>query len=285
LRVAAGEALSFTQGTIEPRGHAIECRVNAENVAGGRFLPSPGRLTRFSRPGGFGVRIDAGYGEGDTVSQHYDNLIAKVLSWGRDREEARRRMLRVIREITIEGVATNIEAHLRILEHPDFIAGTHSTRWVEERLDFSDLKGSPAVAAPPGGDKTQSPVRRALEVEVAGRRYPVAVWLPADLAGGRPDAASGREGGRPGRSRRTGRRSPGAAAASGDASVVAPMQGTIVAVAVAVGDAVESGATICTLEAMKMENEVEADRAGTVTSLAVAPGQTVEAGDVLAVIE
>ena len=123
LRVAAGDPLTFTQDDLDPRGHAFECRINAEDPAGGRFMPSPGTLTRFSRPGGFGVRIDAGYGEGDAVSQHYDNLIAKVLSYGRDREEARRRMLRVLREMTIEGVTTNVAAHLRILEHPDFMAG------------------------------------------------------------------------------------------------------------------------------------------------------------------
>ncbi len=161
LRVASGEPLSFTQDTLSPRGHAIECRINAEDPAGGRFLPSPGTLTRFSRPGGFGVRIDAGYGEGDAISQHYDNLIAKFLTWGQDREEARRRMLRVLRETTIEGVTTNMAAHLRILEHPDFVAGTHSTRWVEDRLDFSDIPpGPPSGRAGVGARPTSAGRRR-----------------------------------------------------------------------------------------------------------------------------
>ena len=137
-------------------------------------MPSPGTLTRFSRPGGFGVRIDAGYGEGDAITQHYDNLVAKVLTWGVGREEARRRMLRVLREMTIEGVATNIAAHLRILEHPDFIDDRHSTRWVEEVLDFSDLTATHAVVAA----SAPAEVAHTIGVEVDGRRYDVRVWLP-----------------------------------------------------------------------------------------------------------
>ena len=282
LRVAAGEALSFSQDGIQPRGHAIECRVNAENVAGGRFLPAPGRLTRFSRPGGFGVRIDAGYGEGDTVSQHYDNLIAKVLSWGRDREEARRRMLRVLREMSIEGVVTNIDAHLRILEHPDFVAAAHSTRWVEERIDFSDLGGRP-TAAP--SSVAQAP--RVVDVEVGGRRYPVRVWLPdppttpAASAPAAPAPASSPAPRR--RGKRRGRATSEAALPS-TGQVAAPMQGTIIQVMVSAGDEVAAGDAVCMLEAMKMENQVEAERAGTVQEVRVRPGDTVEAGDVLVVL-
>ncbi len=180
LRVASGAPLSFTQESLDPRGHAIECRVNAEDIAGGRFMPSPGTLTRFSRPGGFGVRIDAGYSEGDAVTQHYDNLIAKVLTWGAGREEARCRMLRVLREMTIDGVATNIPAHLRILEHPDFIENRHSTRWVEEKVDFSDM---PAVSAGAAGRPASGETPRNVDVEVDGRRYEVRVWLPEQLGG------------------------------------------------------------------------------------------------------
>jgi acetyl-CoA/propionyl-CoA carboxylase, biotin carboxylase, biotin carboxyl carrier protein len=268
LRVASGAPLSFTQESLDPRGHAIECRVNAEDVAGGRFMPSPGTLTRFSRPGGFGVRIDAGYSEGDAVTQHYDNLIAKVLTWGAFREEARRRMLRVLREMTIEGVATNIDAHLRILEHPDFIEDRHSTRWVEEKLDFSDM-------APAGGGAGPSPegeTLRNVAVEVDGRRYDVRVWLPESAGTTAP-------------ARRPVGSATAAAGPAGGGRVTAPMQGTIIEVSVAVGDAVAVGQPLCVLEAMKMENAVDAERAGTVTEVHVSPGDNVSAGDVLFVLE
>ncbi|HEX3620737.1 MAG TPA: biotin carboxylase N-terminal domain-containing protein [Acidimicrobiales bacterium] len=276
LRVARGDALSFTQESLRPRGHAMECRVNAEDVAGGRFMPSPGTLTRLSRPGGFGVRIDAGYGDGDTVSQHYDNLIAKVLTWGSDREEARRRMLRVLREMAIEGVATNIPAHIRILEHPDFVENRHSTRWVAEALDFSDLTSTvPAGGATPDAGE----VPRNVTVEVDGRRYGVRVWLPEQPTGGPAAAPSTAP------PRRRHRAGAGAAAAVGPGRVTAPMQGTIIEVLVAVGDTVVAGQAVCVLEAMKMENQVDAERAGTVTEVRVAAGDNVGAGDVLAVVE
>ena len=277
LRVAAGEPLSIDQEGVRPRGHAIECRINAEDPAGGRFLPSPGTLTRFSRPGGFGVRIDAGYGEGDTISQHYDNLVAKVLTWGQTREEARRRMIRVLREMIIEGVTTNVAAHLRILGHPDFVDAVHSTRWVEERLDFGDLP--PAVPAPARPRPDAEPqVPRTVDVEVEGRRYQVRVWVPDGnvAAGGGPAATA------PERPRRP---STGATAGGGGGRVVAPMQGTIVEVVVAVGDRIEVGQAVCVLEAMKMENQVDSEQAGTVTEVRVAAGDNVSAGDVLVVVE
>jgi acetyl-CoA/propionyl-CoA carboxylase biotin carboxyl carrier protein len=270
LRVASGAELSFTQESLDPRGHAIECRVNAEDIAGGRFMPSPGTLTRFSRPGGFGVRIDAGYGEGDAVTQHYDNLVAKVLTWGAGREEARCRMLRVLREMVIEGVATNIAAHLRILEHPDFIENRHSTRWVEEKIDFSDMPATGAGAgAPAAGD-----VARNVAVEVGGRRYDVRVWLPegAGAVAGGPAPRAKRSAG-------------GSAAGPAGGRITAPMQGTIIEVMVAVGDTVTIGQALCVLEAMKMENEVDAERAGTVTEVHVAAGDNVSSGDVLFVLE
>jgi acetyl-CoA/propionyl-CoA carboxylase biotin carboxyl carrier protein len=272
LRVASGAPLSFTQDSLAPRGHAIECRLNAEDVAGGRFRPSPGTLTRFSRPGGFGVRIDAGYGEGDTISQHYDNLIAKVLTWGTDREEARRRMLRVLREMAVEGVVTNIPAHLRILEHPDFVENRHSTRWVEERLDFSDVpsSGRGATASPPA----ETP--RDIAVEVDGRRYDVRVWLPERAGAPGPAVAPPRPRGR------SGPAAPGPARAG---RVIAPMQGTIIEVLVEVGAPVQAGQALCVLEAMKMENQVDAERPGTIAEVRVSPGDTVGAGDVLFVIE
>jgi acetyl-CoA/propionyl-CoA carboxylase biotin carboxyl carrier protein len=276
LRVAAGEPLGVAQDDIVRRGHAIECRINAENPAGGRFLPSPGTITRFRRPDGFGTRVDAGYDEGDTVSQYYDNLIAKLVVWGEDREHARRRMLRALRETEIAGVATTIPAHLAILEHPDFAATAHSTKWVEEKLDLSDVTGPPKVEA----EEPSQPglVQRDVDVEVDGRRFNVRLWVP-DVA--TVAAPAGQLAPRP-------RRERGHAAATGGAAgadqVRVPMQGTILKVLVAVGDAVEVGQAVCVLEAMKMENQINAERSGTIAEVKVKVGDTVGAGDVVVVI-
>jgi len=275
LRVAAGEPLSFTQEDLRRSGHAIECRICAEDPAGGRFLPSPGTVTRFSRPGGYGVRVDTGVGVGDTVSQHYDNLMAKIVTWGRDREEARRRMVRALRETAVGGVTTNTAAHLVVLEHPDFVASAHSTRWLEERVRFEDLPGSELAPAPGTAlpASTEQAVGRDIEVEVDGRRFRVRVY-----DGGGASAAPVPAPPRP-------RRRSAIGVGPGAGRIVAPMQGTIVAVAVAPGDAVVPGDVICTLEAMKMENQVTTEAAGTVRDLRVGPGDTVSAGDLLAVVE
>src|SRR3954468_10580301 len=148
LRIASGEPIPFQQSEIAGmrRGHAMEARLNAENPAGGKFLPSPGKITRFRRADGYGTRTDAGYDEGDEVSQYYDNLVAKLIVWGEDREHARRRLIRALAETEIEGIATTIPAHFAILQHPDFIAGQHSTKWVEERLDLSQVEAPKATA-------------------------------------------------------------------------------------------------------------------------------------------
>jgi acetyl-CoA/propionyl-CoA carboxylase, biotin carboxylase, biotin carboxyl carrier protein len=277
LRIAAGEPLGFTQDDIDRRGHAIECRINAENPAGGRFLPSPGTLARFRRPDGFGVRVDAGYEDGDTVSQFYDNLVAKLVVWGEDRDQARRRMIRALEETEIEGVATTIPAHLAILKHPDFIAATHSTKWVEETLDLS---GSAAPAPAAAADEGDGRVQRDVDVEVDGRRFRVKVWVP-EQAG---VAASG--GGAVQAARARSRPAAGhGAGATGSGQVTVPMQGTIVKVLVGQGDTVELGQVVCVLEAMKMENNVNAEKAGTVKEVRVKPGDAVGAGDVVIVIE
>ena len=139
IRVASGEPLPMTQDEVraQQRGHGIEVRINAENPAGGAFLPSPGRITRLDTPDGFGVRFDSGYAEGDEVSQYYDNLVGKLIVWGRDRPTAIARTIRALEEMRVEGIATTIPADLAILRHPDFAAVEHSTKWVEERLDLS----------------------------------------------------------------------------------------------------------------------------------------------------
>jgi len=280
LRVASGEPIPWSQAEIAAlrRGHAFEVRINAEDPAGGKFMPSPGTITRFRRPDGFGTRVDAGYDEGDTVSQYYDNLIAKFVTWGADRDAARRRMIRALEETEIEGVKTTIPADLAILKHPDFIAAEHSTKWVEDRLDLSGLTTAPVV--PVGGDGAGK-VQRDVDVEVDGRRFRVRLWVPADdpapVAMGAPAAP------RAARPRRAAAASA-SAAGSGAGEVTVPMQGTIIKVLVAVGDDVEDGQTVAILEAMKMENAIAAERAGAVTEVRVSPGDTVGAGDVVVVI-
>ncbi len=276
IRVASGEPLSFTQDDIVRRGHAIEVRINAEDPAGGRFLPSPGPITRLRPPQGFGVRWDGGYEAGDEVSQFYDNLVGKLICWGADRETAINRTIRALEELELVGPATTVPADLAILRHPDFRAGEHSTKWVEERLDLTGLE----PPAPADGDEAREPkVRRDVDVEVNGRRFGVTVWVPESQA-----AAAAPAGGpavRP-RPRRSGGSS---AAAAGSGQVAVPMQGTIVKVLVNEGDTVEEGQTVCVLEAMKMENNITADKSGTVKEVKVTAGQSVGSGDVVVVIE
>ena len=277
LEVAAGERLGLTQDGIERRGHSIECRINAEDPAGGRFLPAPGTITRFRTADGPGVRTDTGYEDGDAVSQFYDNLIAKLVVWAPDRESARRRMVRALEETEISGVATTVPAHLAILRHPDFAEARHSTRWVEEVLDLSGVS-APAPQPPQAG--TEEPrVLEEVEAEVDGRLYRVRLWVPAVRAGGgaAPRAGGPRRAAPPA--------SASQAGAAGAGTVCAPMQGTIVKVLVSPGDTVEVGQSLCVLEAMKMENTITADKAGTVADVKISAGEAVGPGDLLVVIE
>jgi acetyl-CoA/propionyl-CoA carboxylase biotin carboxyl carrier protein len=291
LHVAAGEPLSFTQESVTSarRGHSIEVRVNAENPAGGRFLPSPGPIRRLQVPAGPGVRWDGGYESGDEVSQFYDNLVGKLVVWAHDRDKAIARMLRALSELDIEGIATTKPADVAILSHPDFAAATHSTKWVEETLDLSGIESSPSGDGGGGGaagDGHEPKVKRDVDVEVNGRRYSVAVWVPdvpvaAVAARGGAGGAGGAGAARP---RRAGGGSA-ATAVAGSGKVAVPMQGTITKVLVAVGDTVEAGQAVCVLEAMKMENNINADKSGTVSEVKVSPGQSVGTGDIVIVID
>ena len=277
IRVASGEKLPMTQKQVlaARRGHAIEIRINAENPAGGKFLPSPGPITKLVAPDGFGVRFDGGYESGDEISQYYDNLVGKLVVWGRDRDVAIARTLRALKEMVVKGIATTIPADIAILEHPDFAAVTHSTKWVEEVLDLSHIGTAPIA---PASTEDEAPlVQRNTTVEVNGRRFDVKIWVPestgvaapAVKAKKAPRSASGSGGG----------------AGSGSGQVAVPMQGTIVKVLVEVGQAVEAGQSVVVLEAMKMENQIEADKSGTIKAVNVKPGDTVGAGDVVVVIE
>ncbi|MCY3850973.1 MAG: acetyl-CoA carboxylase biotin carboxylase subunit [Acidimicrobiaceae bacterium] len=272
LRVAAGEKLSFSQADIEITGHAIEIRINAEDPAGGAFLPSPGTITALRTADGFGTRFDTGYLAGDEISQFYDNLIGKLIVWGKDRPTAIARALRALNETLIEGVATTATAAITVLEHPDFAAFDHSTKWLEEVVDLSAIGAMP-VAEVEGADEPK--VKRDVDVEVNGKRFSVSMWVPESA--GVPGATHAP------RARRSGRGASGAGSGSGDVTV--PMQGTIVKVLVGVDDTVDAGDAVVVLEAMKMENNVTAEKAGTVKEIRVAEGDSVGAGDIVAVIE
>jgi acetyl-CoA/propionyl-CoA carboxylase biotin carboxyl carrier protein len=261
-------------------------RINAEDPAGGRFVPSPGPITALRPAQGIGVRWDGGYESGDEVSQFYDNLVGKLIVWAGDRPAAIARTIRALEEMRIEGIATTIPADLAILGHPDFAEARHSTKWVEERLDLSEVRARPspdtvaATAAATAEGTAERKLRRDVDVEVNGRKFSVAVWLPeSQLAAAADPGTTARVGSR---RRRAASRS-GGGGGSGDVTV--PMQGTIVKVLVAVGEAVEVGQTVCVLEAMKMENNITAERAGTIKEIRVEPGQSVGSGDVIAVIE
>ena len=269
ISIARGEPLSFTQSDVKPRGHAIEVRVNAEDPADGAFLPSPGTITSLRLPDGYGTRFDAGYESGDEVSPHYDNLVGKLVCWGADRETARRRTLRALEEMSVEGIATTVPAARAILQHDDFANLTHSTKWVEETLDLSGIATTPLTPPDTAGD---SATPRTLDVEVDSKKFAVTVWLP--------DVAP------VGQATKTRRASAGAALGSGGSgSISVPMQGTVISVLVSVGDEVEAGQPLLVLEAMKMENNINADKAGTVTEIRVSEGDSVGSGDIVAIIE
>ena len=282
IRVASGDPLPLAQEEVRAlqRGHGIEIRINAEDPSGGAFLPSPGRITELDAPDGFGVRFDSGYAAGDEISQFYDNLVGKLIVWGRDRPTAIARTIRALQEMRVTGVATTIPADLAILRHPDFAAVTHSTKWVEERLDLAAVTPPAAPTAAVDDEDAEPLVRRRATVEVNGKRFDVSLWAPeaAAATAAAPSAAAKAR-----KPRRAGAAASGGAAGSGNVTV--PMQGTIVKVVVEVGQEVEIGQPIVVLEAMKMENQIAAEKAGTVKEIKVAPGDTVGGGDVVAIIE
>jgi acetyl-CoA/propionyl-CoA carboxylase, biotin carboxylase, biotin carboxyl carrier protein len=273
--VALGEPLSVRQEDVELRGHAIECRINAEDAAQG-FLPAPALVTGYREPAGPGVRVDSGVAGGYEVSAAYDPMVAKLIVHGVDREHARRRMLRALEEFSIQGPTTLIPFHQALLSHPCFVAGETCHGVVESEelaATVAELADAAPVAAPSDGAGPRvRTAERVRSVEVDGRRFEVRLSEPEPewrtLA-----------------IRRSERVRKGGSGAAGRDAVVSPMQGTVLAVQVADGEAIEAGQVICVVEAMKMENEVHAHRAGTVQSLSIEPGQPVTTGQVICTIE
>jgi len=262
IDVALGGSLAVLE--VAPRGHAIQCRINAEDP-GRNFLPGPGRITRYVEPGGPFVRVDSGVTEGRDIPGDYDSMFAKLIVAGADREQARHRMLRALGEYVVEGVPTTIPVHEWILETEAFRDSTHTTTWLEKALSDAHL--------PAQGDLSQGGAQRATRpedilVEVDGRRIPVRIFDERREAAPKAPAGHGGHGGE-----------------HVHGEIRAPMQGTIVKVLVEKGQAIRAGEVVCILEAMKMENNVNAEKSGKVTEVKVKAGDTVGAGDVVVVIE
>ena len=273
IRVASGEALPMTQEEVIARrdGAAIEVRINAEDPAAGKFLPSPGPIESLKTPSGFGVRFDTGYESGDEISQYYDNLVGKLIVWGKDRPTAIARTITALEEMEVKGVATTIPADLAILRHSDFADVTHSTKWVEQTLDLSDVSSVPSAAP---AEDAEPLVERKTTVEVNGKRFDVKMWVPETVGvAAAPSAKKPRRaaGG-------------GAGGGGGNGTITVPMQGTIVKIEVEVGQEVEAGQSLLVLEAMKMENQINSDVSGTVAEIKVSAGDTVGGGDIVMVI-
>jgi acetyl-CoA/propionyl-CoA carboxylase biotin carboxyl carrier protein len=289
IRVAAGEALPFGQDDVVLRGHAIECRINAENAAK-NFSPAPGRIGAYREPSGPGVRVDSGVGPGDEVSPMYDPMVAKLIVWDRDREEATRRMLRALGQYEIEGLTTLLPFHAALLGTEQWARGETCRDLLEDRGWLRSIGQAGARAgdagAGNGADEGEEPkVTREYTVEVSGRRFDVRVI-------GAPAGAGAEDGARPTASGDTRRKPPrrarpsdGARSAGGGDQLRSPMQGTVLRIAVEQGATVDAGALVAIIEAMKMENEVTAHKAGTISELPISVGASVASGDTLAVIE
>jgi acetyl-CoA/propionyl-CoA carboxylase biotin carboxyl carrier protein len=268
LLVASGAPLSFTETDTLARGHAIECRINAEDPGRG-FTPVAGTITHFKVPAGMGVRVDSAAESGFAVHPAYDSLIAKVVAWGRNRAEATARMQRALAELAVEGVPTTRDFHQRLLAHPAWQSGQASTTFLDRH---------PEVIPPPAETATEPSTTTAAPFEVVaevdGHRFRVRLH---------GDAAPTVSGQRPSRRPPPPSQSSSERAVDG-ALLISPIQGTVVRVLAAEGDFVTRGQTICAIEAMKMENDVAAHRDGVLSSLSVTPGKAVRVGDPIAEI-
>jgi len=278
IRIAAGEAIGITQAEVAPRGHAFECRINAED-AERRFLPTPGPITAYREPAGPGVRTDSGVQAGSVISDMYDPMVAKLVTWDVDRESARKRMLRALEEYVVEGPTTLIPFHIWLLNQQEFIDGgaCHAAMKVmsEENTPLPPRDGAPPPA--PEAPEAEPVAERSLVAEVSGRRFDVRLFIPEKDLG--PSGAA------PAPKRKREKKAAGGQGGAGATGEVhSPMQGTVLSVAVTVGQEVAAGDVICIVEAMKMENEVTAHTGGAITSVHVEAGQGVAADELVAVI-
>ncbi len=280
IRVAAGEPLSVTQEDVQLRGHAIECRINAED-ASKNFAPAPGLISGYREPAGPGVRVDSGVEAGSEITPMYDPIVAKLIVWDVDREQATARMLRALGEYEIDGLKTLLPFHTAILQTPQWQHAETCRDLIEDRQWLKELAFPPRSSLEAARDGTQT-VQQTYTVEVSGKRFEVTVTGPpaaASVNGAGPAAVAGPAQRPP----RRGARSGGGAGTGGD-TLSSPLQGTVLRVAVEAGAPVQEGALVCVIEAMKMENEITAHKSGTVAELPIAVGISVATGDTLAVI-
>jgi acetyl-CoA/propionyl-CoA carboxylase biotin carboxyl carrier protein len=275
IKVAAGEELSFGQEDLQLRGHAIECRINAED-ASKNFAPAPGSITTYVPPSGPGVRVDSGAEAGYDVLPLYDPMIAKLIVWDVDREASTKRMLRALSEYEIGGLKTLIPFHTALLDTDQWRAGQTCRDLVEDKKWLKEL-AFPKAEKPAEDEDEEPKVERDYAVEVSGRRFDVKVIGEASGGGGNGAApAAGRK--PPKRSERA------ATAGGGPDEITSPLQGNMWKVNVKEGDTVEEGQLLCIIEAMKMENEITAHKAGKITALPIEEGQPIGAGDPIATI-
>src|SRR5829696_8445883 len=270
VRIAAGEPLSLSQDDVVLRGHAIECRINAED-ASKNFAPAPGAVTRYREPSGPGVRVDSGVLAGSEITPLYDPMVAKLIVWDVDRESATRRMARALEEFDIDGVRTLIPFHKAIMASEQWAAAETCRDLVEDRAWLKTLAFEPAKR---NGDEEPEPLERTYVVEVSGRRFDVkvlgdAIAAPTGGATANGPAAASRP--------RRERRAAGGGGGGGD-TLASPLQGNVFKVLVEQGAPVEEGARVCIIEAMKMENEITAHKAGVVAALPIAEGAAVTVG-------
>jgi acetyl-CoA/propionyl-CoA carboxylase biotin carboxyl carrier protein len=275
VRIAAGDPLSIRQRDVKPRGHAFECRINAED-ASNRFLPSPGRVTGYREPAGPGIRVDSGVQAGSEIPEIYDPMVAKLVVWDVDRESARRRMLRALDEYVVEGPRTLIPFHKWLLTQEEFIAGGACHAALAEMSDTATpLPSEVPEEGVPRAPEPEGRIERRVTAEVDGKRFEVRLFLDGTAAGAPKKKREKRAS-----SGGVGHHGSGAAADT----IVSPMQGTVLKVLVDVGAEVGVGDVICIVEAMKMENEVTAHQAGTVKELGVSQGDAVQANQLIAVV-
>ena len=288
LRVAMDEEITFAQDDVEIEGHAMEFRINAENAANDFAPATGGSLDTYDPPGGIGVRLDDALRQGDDLVTDYDSMIAKLITYGGDREECIERGKRALKDFDIEGIPTVVPFHRLMLTDEKFVGGTHTTKYLDEQLDRTRIEEAQekwGTVTESGGDDDEEVVEREFTVEVNGKRFQVDLEErgapPINVGDVDPDGGNQPQRPQGGGSADDG---GGSATAAEGQEVTAEMQGTILEVNVDDGDEVEAGDVLCVLEAMKMENDIVAERGGTVNEVAIGEGESVDMGDLLFVI-